>query len=362
MALAKKSPLTNRSRLIDSCVPHRFALQKRWATTLTIFFTLVLLGILQISSISAQSDEIVLTVAMNEQLLNFYDRSNLDDFHTTHPNVRVVLVRDNSGYFPVPAITEPFENHLSDVADFVDTADVLLVQTRMQHISVESTRAGYYLDLAPLIAADSTFDSSGYFQSVWQSCHWDNGIWALPVSATPEFLIYDRNAFDVAMLPYPTENWTPDDFANAARALTQRYAERQVTLPGMSWNMLPLFRSWLSEGWINSEGNPSFANNSELIALVELFRQLTSEGVIDVSGRANTPLFIGTPFQLATGIRGMSAVEGADYQAILLLGGRASLSRITSLAVSAGTQHPELAYELAKYLIQSSSNSIGLGV
>src|SRR5690606_31340207 len=97
--------------------------------------------------------------------------------------------------------------------------------------SVEAARAGYFMNLDPLIATDSPSDIDDFFPAIWKSAQWDDGTWYIPTSAYIDMLAYDIAAFDEARLVYPNENWTFDDFANAVRELTVYDQEGNVTVP-----------------------------------------------------------------------------------------------------------------------------------
>lgn len=82
------------------------------------------------------------------------------------------------------------------------------------------TRRGVTLDLAPYlgrVGVDlSRFDSTvlGIFRS-------GPAVYALPKGYTPMVVVYNKTLFDRAGLPYPTDDWTWDDFLRVAKALTR---------------------------------------------------------------------------------------------------------------------------------------------
>ena len=82
------------------------------------------------------------------------------EFEAAHPGVKVVLApsSDNT-FFTSPGFN--IEDHLDGAAEYAASADVLYVNEN--NLSVEATRAGYFLDLAPLTAGDPTFSPEDFF-------------------------------------------------------------------------------------------------------------------------------------------------------------------------------------------------------
>jgi ABC-type glycerol-3-phosphate transport system substrate-binding protein len=317
-------------------------------------FLLILLAttILTSSALFAQ-DNIVLTLGVPDWVVGSLDDEIFDDFEANHPGVDVVFAAVTSELvFPSPpeyGITD----YLDSWSEYVSSADVLLINTYNTHVA--ATRAGYLLDLSPLVATDSTLNEDDFFPAMWQSFQWDQGIWGLPVTASFNMFVYRKAAFDAAGLPYPTEDWTFEDFADTARALTQRDENGDVTLPGfMSFGSNYLIRTWLGQGFYDSSTFPEapLFTNPDLVSLVEQWHALEEEGVFgNFEGPQDydfneLPLTIQQPFNL------MFSPDAEDFGATLLPGGTAGID-ITGLAVSAGTTQPELAYELAKYLTEN---------
>src|SRR5688572_11829531 len=178
--------------------------------------------------------ETVITIAIPEWQQSSFDDTLFDEFEAAHPGVKVVPVFEMpSGFYMGTGVDdEALEEAFDYILNSTTKADVLTVES--YSMSVEMTRAGFILDLAPLISNDPSFDTDDFFPAVWQSYQWDRGIWAVPVSVNPMMLIYDAAKFDEAGLPYPSENWTLTDLLNAAEAFTEYDDEGNVTLPGLA--------------------------------------------------------------------------------------------------------------------------------
>src|SRR5690606_39548974 len=78
-------------------------------------------------------------------------RSTLFPYTTLFRSVKVVLAPTADNAFFVPAAFD-IEQHLDMAESYASTADVLYISN--DNLSIEATRAGLFLDLAPLAAGD----------------------------------------------------------------------------------------------------------------------------------------------------------------------------------------------------------------
>lgn len=299
-------------------------------------------GILQ-----AQTNTTLISIAIPEYMGNELKPDLFTQFETEHPGVKVILNKTgNDGYYPPAAYSE--EAFTAGAAKYVNSADVLYVSN--YNISEEATRAGYFLDLAPLVINDTTLNPDDFIPAVWQSYQWNKGIWALPASVDIFVVNYDPTAFDKAGLAYPNEKWALADFANAVRKLTQRSADGKVTVPGsLLYNPAALFRSVAGKGFYDPAvlPNPPLFDTPELVALLETLSAINAEGITGNDFRGNyteVPLRIDQSYALATPYGEEKPRKGS-----LLPGGKAGLV-VNAFAVSGGTRYPDLAYALAKFL------------
>jgi ABC-type glycerol-3-phosphate transport system substrate-binding protein len=296
--------------------------------------------------------ETIVTVAVPEWQQDIYTDDVFDEFEAANPGVKVVIVFEQpGGLFISPEMEEEqLDESFNQALESTTSADVMFVQSYL--MSVEATRAGLYLDLAPLINNDPSFNTDDFFPAVWESYQWDNGIWAVPTSANVSILIYDANKFDEAGLPYPNENWSLADLANAAEAFTEYDEEGDTTLPGLTgWNTRYLIASLLGEGFIDQNVIPNEPrlNTPELQALIDEWSEMLEAGTVLPYGEFDSndvAMAIDQTYRLQ-GF--MPQDDTHEWQGTLLPGGKAGLD-VTGFAISAGTANPELAYELVKYM------------
>jgi multiple sugar transport system substrate-binding protein len=81
---------------------------------------------------------------------------------------------------------------------------------------------GLLRDLAPFIEADASFEPDDFFPGMLEAFAPDGGTWALPTQAELSMVFYHRGEFAANGVPFPTLDWTRDDFLAAAQALTLR--------------------------------------------------------------------------------------------------------------------------------------------
>lgn len=308
---------------------------------------IVVLCAVGVTTLVSGQGETIVTIATPEWMNDIFRDEFFEPFEAEHPGVKVVVVSTGDEAYYGSAAYD-LEDHLEKAGQYSSRADVLYTAT--WNMSVESTRAGYFLDLTPLIQSDTTLDTDDFFPAVWQSFQWDNGHWGMPVSASVQMLVYNKEAFDNAGLPYPDENWTLTDLVNAARELTTYKENGDVDVPGLEAFGSPgiLMYSLLGHSFYDDANQPAF-DDPELPNLYQTWFELQEELLVNGGyDYDKVPLSISEPWRLTGG----NPADADKWGASLLPGGRAGIS-VQGFAISRGTENPEVAFELAKYLTGS---------
>ena len=334
-------------------------------TKLKFLLMIGVVAMLTLAIVPAQAqDEIVLVLSAPEFSEEVY-RQVADDFEAQNPGVRVYL-DTYAGLGSTISTGGDAESYLDDFEDLVSSADVVTIGNSLLP---EATRAGYLLDLAPLVNSDSSLNIPDFFPSIWNSFQWDGGIWGIPISGQAITIYYDPVAFDEAGVPYPNENWTITDFDSAVRSLTQYDDAGNVSIPGflnLGGDLSMLFASMLGQGIYNDGVFPSVPNydNAELENLLTIWANLEADGVVNFPAVEefdfNTvPMLMGASFLAGGGAVTFTTGGGDDTNnpppervPTLLPGGSVGLD-VNGYGVSSGSQNPELAYELAKFISNS---------
>ena len=319
-------------------------------------YLLVVLGLLLLvlsstSTGAIAQNPITLTVALEAYQEEALGMNFFDQFESQY-NVQVrVVSAGQSALLPSVLQNNSAEAHLNAFADYVRVADVLPIVS--YQLSVEATRAGYVLDLMPLVSADSSLNPADFYRVAWEAYQWDDGMWVLPASMTLSAMVYDTSAFDSIGSAYPDMNWSLTDIGNVARALTTFDGNNTVTAPGFeALSIAHLFRSLLGQGIyvMNTFPNQPDFTDPILANLLNEWVALESEGVVARGGFDPNSV----PFVLG----GIGLADNNDSIFSPLANNTLGAS-VDGFAVSAGTQYPELAYLLAKYM--TNGNQIFFG-
>src|SRR5689334_23025670 len=119
----------------------------------TLFGLFIAFSIEGLTTIRAQ-DNIVLTVEVPQFMVDTYNSAYFDPFRAAHPGVDVVVIsQDQDKSYPPSPAWDSLDEHLNSVGEYAASADVLFVSPDT-FLTQESTRAGYWRDLKPLVAAD----------------------------------------------------------------------------------------------------------------------------------------------------------------------------------------------------------------
>jgi ABC-type glycerol-3-phosphate transport system substrate-binding protein len=274
-----------------------------------------------------QDASTILQIALSDPVVGIYGDA-IEQFEATHPGVEVVIVAPEAQpVFPLAGL----ESYLDSLEAYVSSADVVLVNSIA--LSVEGTKAGYFLDLKPLIDADVRDIGAGFYDVAWESVQWEGGVWMLPLYMNLLALAVDERQFNELSLFVPQPDWTVRDFETTLRSIHE--AMDSPVLPNDALLAAWLMRSISGESFYEDD-NLQF-DDAALSNPISLWTQLKQDGIVG-SVTATTPPLSFTTVPPAT-----------DSFFAPLPGGNYGLT-VNGLAISAGTQHPELAYELIKAL------------
>ncbi len=318
-------------------------------TMLIIGIVLMLLTLGAMMPLLGQGDTVI-TIALPPWVANAVTDDMMNGFEAQHPGVNVVIETSEDMFFGSPGFD--LEEHFTNVENYVQSADILYVQG--SPISPQATQAGYILDLTPLVEGNPDFNVSDFYPAMLEAFQWDNGTWAVPIAGDVSMFVYDRIAFDEAGLSYPNANWTFADLTNAAVALTQYDENGDPVISGFPFfDLQTLYTVFYPNApTYDTTQFPAMPdlNRPELAEFLEQYlaveEQITpEEGGFDFE---NVTLEINSLWRLGNNNFSNSERE-QDWQAALLPGNRANL-RVTGFAISAGTQYPELAFDLINFL------------
>lgn len=102
-------------------------------------------------------------------------------------------------------------------------------------------------DLTPLVKASPDLNYADFFSSITDRFTVNGKTFAIPRDVAPfACVFYNKDLFDEAGIPYPTDNWTWDDLLRIARALTKKDADGRITQYG--------FYGWAWQNFVYGNG------------------------------------------------------------------------------------------------------------
>lgn len=316
---------------------------------------ILVIGALGLVPILAQSNDIVLTVAIEEWQSNFFNDDMFADFEAEHPHVKVltVIIPQDDRYFANPSEVSEVPEFLEKATNLASHADLLQLQT--YNLNRMMTRAGAYLDITPLLNADMDANLEDFYPAMLQSFQWDAGTWGLPIAGSEQIIIYNKTKFDELGLSYPDETWTLSDYLTVGRELTVYDADGNVELPGFfGFDSASFLQAVYGRSIIDSTSYPEMPllTDPELADIVEQWAAFQADTNPESFGFdfQSIPMTIQGTFFLNPNFNGSDS--DTVWAGALLPGGTAAL-QVQGYAISAGTQYPELSYELLQYMTKS---------
>ena len=134
----------------------------------------------------------------------------VNTFHQQHPDITVQLEH-------IPSQSE-YRQKLATRFASNTPPDVMLLNYRRFSAFAE---AGVLEPLEPYLNDSNTLTAEQFFPLALDSFHFENQLWCIPQNISSLVVYYNQDLFDTAGLPYPSNDWTRDQFLTAARALTR---------------------------------------------------------------------------------------------------------------------------------------------
>ncbi|MFQ5593001.1 MAG: ABC transporter substrate-binding protein [Anaerolineae bacterium] len=280
----------------------------------------------------------------------------LEEFHATHPNIRVFYTPD------------PEDLQAKMLADFEAGTAPDVFQGCCTFLPIWAQK-GYTLDLRSYVEADldqatiADWDPAQYEAFFTR----DGRQFGLPKYHGALALYYNKDLFDEYGMDYPDETWDHDDYLASMKRLT-RDRDGQTNLWGsmldISWDRIQVHvNSW--GGHFVDPDDPTRCRMAEpgaMAAMEWLRARMWDDKVmatfLDVQNMSTRQAFI--TGQIAMVEDGSWALKdilaGADFRigvAPLPAGPvrRVTLATTDGFGISAGTRHPDAAWELLKFLI-----------
>ena len=284
----------------------------------------------------------------------------LDQFHATHPNIRVFYTRD-----PNDVETRMLQDMEAGTAPDV-------FQGCCSWFPILAQK-GYVLDLRPYVKADidrSTIEDwdVAQYQAFFTR---DGRQYGLPKYHGALALYFNKDLFDAFHVAYPDSSWGHDEYLNAMRQLTRDRnrdgePDQWGSMVDVSWERLQMHVN----GWGGSFVDPNdparcmMAEPEALAALEWLRARMWDDRVmpaLDMQKAGTQKAFIsGQTAMVEDGSWALKEVlTKADFRVGVAPFPAGPIRRVTlattdGFGIYAGTKHPEAAWELVKFLISEA--------
>ena len=119
------------------------------------------------------------------------------------------------------------------------------------------------MDITSMMATDNGLKAEDFLAAAWNDFTVDGKQVGIPRETTSTVIIYNKELFDKHSLPLPNENWTWDDFTNAAATITEgEGAEKIFGTADWNLNRNTWIRMWQNGGDVLNADRTQFAMNS----------------------------------------------------------------------------------------------------
>jgi ABC-type glycerol-3-phosphate transport system substrate-binding protein len=318
-------------------------------------FPLAALLLLSLIPAARAQAPVIISVAVPEFVQDLVRDNIITPFEEANPDIRVNIVTADAPFYNTGNAAE----YLDNFQNYVSQADLLIVGETS--IAPEATRAGYLLDLGPLVRADASFNVDDFYPQMWQSFQWDGGLWAIPAAGDVVGLLYIPQRFDDNALFYPDEFWTLAEFEAAARTLAT-VDESSGAITGSAF--LDLSAYGAAAMLASLAGTPIFDpttfdavpdfSQPQLETLITEWKRLNDEGLFPPPAEGQFDFSV--PLALGPSLFATASFPGVtdERKVAPLPGGRSRLS-VNGLAISAGSLYPEQAYRLIRFTTESAA-------
>jgi multiple sugar transport system substrate-binding protein len=284
----------------------------------------------------------------------------LDEFHATHPNIRV--------YYNLDPENKEFEE--KSLADLQAGTAPDVFQGCCSFLPIWAQK-GYLLDLRPYVQADLNQTTIDDWDPVQYKSFFrrDGQQYALPKYHGALALYYNKDMFEAADIEFPDDSWTHDDYLTAMKHLTQDRSQQGKpglwgSMVDIAWERLQVHvNAW--GGHFVDPADPTKSRMADSAALqafewirARMWEDKIMATALDVQNKGTQEAFIAG--QLAMIEDGSWALKGILSNANFRVGlaafpagpaRRATLATTDGFGIYAGTKHPDAAWELLKFLI-----------
>lgn len=225
---------------------------------------------------------------------------SIKDWQDAHPNIKIVFEHTPYTGYDSKILTRIAGGAAPDV-----------IATEVDYFVTFASK-GVLEDLTPYATADTEFSKEEFFPTILDRFTVDGKVLALPRDVAPfACVFYNKQLFDEAGLPYPSDDWTWDDMLRMARTLTKKDSAGRVTQYG--------FYGWAWRNFIYGNGG-ELVDNPKNPTRTLIDDPKTIEGLQFYSDLINLYGVMPTPTALANLGMGIDLMFSSGRLAMFLSG------------------------------------------
>lgn len=187
---------------------------------------------------------------------------------------------EQNSHININFINTPGDNYEDQLFTMIAGNDAPDVMQLFEVTLPEFVRNDTIQDLTPFYSDDGDFDIDDFFEASLELAQHNEGLYGLGYSLAPQFMFYNIDAFDEAGIDYPNDDWTWDDFLQAAVELTIEEDGRTVQFgtntndPG--FEVPTLINIWQNGGEYIKDGQPNF-DDPQVIEAIQYWADMVLE-------------------------------------------------------------------------------------
>ncbi len=273
-----------------------------------IFFSVVLLLTLVGSFLNGCGNSVTNNSGVVEVKVAFWGSPDeidivthsIEPWQKQHPEIKVILEHTPYSGYDSKMLTRVAGGSAPDV---MATEVNYFVTFATKHV-VE--------DLTPYIQSDSDFHPTDFFPEIVNRFTVNGKIYAIPRDVAPfACVFYNKNLFDEAKVPYPTDNWTWSELLEKAKALTKKDEAGRIVQYG--------FYGWAWQNFVYGNGG-ALVDQVQNPTVTKLDDPLSIEGLQFYTDLINKYQVMPTPVALANLGMGVDIMFSSGRLAMFLSG------------------------------------------
>lgn len=178
----------------------------------------------------------------------------IDNFQEANSNITVEPIWEPGGAIEV-------QTKLLTLIAAGDAPDIYWAHS---YTNAGQAKRNLQMDLNPLIESDPNVNADDFLLAAWKDFQIEGKQIGFPRETTSTIIIYNKELFDKHSLPLPTDDWTWDDFLNAATTITEGEGPDRI-FGTADWNLNrnTWIKMWQKGGDVVNESRDTYIMNQE---------------------------------------------------------------------------------------------------